>query len=152
MKEKQKKSPTGNFPLGVFSCSVPPPPPAVGWLVIIGSYQFPPSVILFLFEHKRGKRESYSRHHSYVCKLELLFVVMAEGYMLRAAKENCAFHFCFCYFLSFSRFVIGLMDYYSVLLFLPSSNKNWAEWTLKLMEGKYIYFFCRYPIIPVREF
>jgi hypothetical protein len=87
-----------------------------------------------------------------MCKLELLFVVMAEGYMLRAAKENCAFHFCFCYFLSFSRFVIGLMDYYSVQLFLPSSNKNWAEWTLKLMEGKYIYFFCRYPIIPVREF
>lgn len=65
MKEKQKKSPTGNFPLGVFSCSVPPPPPAVGWLVIIGSYQFPPSVILFLFEHKRGKRELFTS--SFVC-------------------------------------------------------------------------------------
>ncbi len=93
MKEKQKKSPTGNFPLGVFSCSVPPPsPPAVGWLVIIGSYQFPPSVILFFFWTQKRK-ERVIHVIIRMCKLELLFVVMAEGYMLRAAKENCAFHF-----------------------------------------------------------
>jgi len=53
---RKKKSPTGNFPLGVFSCSVvrPPPPAAVGWLVIIGSYQFPPFPFFFNTQEERG--------------------------------------------------------------------------------------------------
>jgi hypothetical protein len=82
MMKKRKKctSPTGNFPLGYFlllfylpsttTTTICITQQSVGWLVIIGFYQFPPFFSLSLLTkeetERERERESYSRHHSYV--------------------------------------------------------------------------------------